>query len=173
MLFNPLFLQQTTLDSTGCFWCWAIWMFLSALLGLSIGFWIWGSYAKLVKQKEEALKSTEVKTSQIEKAYMAAKFRLEELEKDNKGLKATVENLKKEVLLLNEKLEKPQLDVVSTSDLETQQLTDNQENLTSASKTTEISQFEDIIPTPLPTINYADYLKPNNLKVLEGIDAKM
>ena len=117
MILNTLLLQHTAAACTGCFWCWAIWMLLSAMLGLFIGKWIWGKYATIVAQKEKELKALKDRNSQVEKDFVAAKYQIDELEKDNKGLKASLANFQSEIVSLGTQLSRlriaPQKDVSS------------------------------------------------------------
>jgi len=203
ILLNTLLLQHTAANCTGCFWCWAIWMLLSALLGLFIGKWVWGKYASIVFQKDKEIKTLKDKNSQVEKDFIAAKFQLEELEKDNKGLKASLANFQSEIVTLSTQLSRLRVgqqkgvkeETISTTIQETVEPTTTQEkdiavveeareeiNAVEINTTNKQALVDDAIqpetPVIVPHISdkltiYTNNLKPTDLKIIEGVGPKI
>lgn len=200
ILLNTRLLQHTAATCTGCFWCWAIWMLLSALLGLFIGKWIWGKYANIVAQKDKEIKSIKDKNSQVEKSFIAAKFQIEELEKDNKGLKASLANFQSEIMTLDTQLSR--LRVEQQKDLETNPTTaipvvtestpaleednaatedageevNNPSTASTKQDPKEVSQPKTAAHSPEISNKLAIYtnnLKPTDLKIIEGVGPKI
>lgn len=203
MLLNNLFLQHPAADCPGCFGGWATWMLLSALLGLLVGKWIWGKYKHLLSEKDRVLNATKEKNVQIEKDYIAAKYQIEELTKDNKGLKASLVNFEKEIKLLSTQLSAIRdkkvnseniLDTTFSEGATTTKVEENSSEVSLETKpkeeidslpiksnnktiTEEIKEEVEptniSIPAPSTSIRYTDILKPDNLKIIEGVGPKI
>jgi len=72
-----LLFQHTAAACTGCTGCLLAWFLLPFLLGLLIGWWIWGKYKSLVEEKETKILALERQLTEREKEYMDLKYKLE------------------------------------------------------------------------------------------------
>ncbi len=203
MYLSILFLQHTTVDCPGCFWFWFIWMLTAFALGLGIGRWIWGKYARLVKEKNKKLKAFKTKNETLEKDFIALKYQLNESEKDNKGLKASLADSESNIIVLGtqlsrlrqegrvEKIVEKQIkkEIVAPTlpsanaeqvlqvDNSTKEVISDETTITDAtsdSSTSITSRVAHNIPsTPSNFLDYSPFIKNKNLKVVEGIGPKI
>lgn len=178
MYLDILFLQSNTAFSTGCFWTWALGMFLSFVLGILLGKWVWGRYAKLVSQKNKKINTINTKYSNLEKEFIAVKYKCEEAEKDNKGLKASLTSYEQDMHgLRNQLLKIRKKDINYTSNKV--KVTEGKERKNKAVtqketilKNVSLSTSSDTTPAIAATA-FNKYLKKDDLKIIEGIGPKI
>ena len=72
-----LLFQHTAAACTGCTGCLLAWFLLPFLLGLLLGWWIWGAYKSLLEEKETKILSLNTQLTEREKEYMDLKYKLE------------------------------------------------------------------------------------------------
>ena len=75
-----LLFQHTAAACTGCTGCLLAWFLLPFLLGLLLGWWIWGAYKAQLEEKEAKILSLNKQLTEREKEYMDLKYKLESSE---------------------------------------------------------------------------------------------
>ena len=168
MYLNILLLQHTTETCPGCFWCWFMWMLLSGLLGLLLGWWLWGKYQSMIAEKEGEIRSLRGRLTEMEKNLMDAKYKLEESEKDNHGLKASLQGCEADKAALSAQLSRQKEEAAKLS-------------FAAASpppkKTAEkVKVKETVTPPPVATgakVGFVAYFDEDNLQIIEGVGPKI
>ncbi len=102
MLLNILLLFQAS--SGGCFFCYAAWLLLPFLLGLLIGYWIWGAYKALVAERDAKILSLQQTISENEKEQIDLKYKLESANTISNKLKTSISESQSENSSLHRRL---------------------------------------------------------------------
>ncbi len=101
MSLNILFLFQA---NTVNFWCFACWLLLPFLLGLGLGYWIWGAYKALVEERDLKISRLNRKISDNEKEQIDLKYKLESTNNISTKLKASLADSQAENSSLHSRL---------------------------------------------------------------------
>ncbi len=101
MLLN-IFLFQV--GNVASFRCYALWCFLPFLLGLLIGYWIWGAYKAMVAERDAKIQRLNKTISDNEKEAIDLKYKLESADSLTTKLKSSFSECQSENSSLNRKL---------------------------------------------------------------------
>jgi len=101
MLLNIFFLFQAGAASFMCFACW---LFLPMLLGLAIGYWIWGAYKSLVEERDLKIAGLKKTLSENEKEQIDLKYKLESATNISTKLKSSLAESQSENSSLHSRL---------------------------------------------------------------------
>ena len=93
MLSNILFLFQANTIGLFCYLCW---LFLPFLLGLAIGYWIWGAYKALIEERDLKIASLNKLISDNEKEQIDLKYKLESADSISTKLKTSLSECQSE-----------------------------------------------------------------------------
>ena len=100
-----LLFQHAAGACTGCMLCWFMWLLLPFLLGLGIGYWIWGKYKELIASKDREIDGIKKQLTTMEKDYMDLKYKMEQADKDNSKLRRSLADCQSTRSSLSRKLE--------------------------------------------------------------------
>ncbi len=102
MLLNILFLFQAS--NTASFSCYALWLLLPFLLGLLIGYWIWGAYKAMVEERDAKILRLNKTISDNEKEQIDLKYKLESANSISNKLKTSLSESQSENSSLHSRL---------------------------------------------------------------------
>ena len=101
MLLNILFLFQA---GTASFLCFACWLFLPFLLGIGLGYWIWGAYKSLVEERNLKIAGLQKTISDNEQEQIDLKYKLESADTLSTKLKGSLSEVESENRSLHNRL---------------------------------------------------------------------
>ncbi|MCB0618370.1 MAG: hypothetical protein KDC32_03670 [Saprospiraceae bacterium] len=102
MEFDFLFLQVAACPD--CLWKVILMFLLALLLGLLLGYIIWGKYKKMVAEAKNETAEWHGKYNTLESDFASLRYKYDELEKDNNGYKTTIRRLEADKATLDAQL---------------------------------------------------------------------
>ncbi len=128
-------------------------MLLSGLLGLLLGWALWGKFRAMLTEAQAEIKDLRARLTAMEKDYMELKYKWEESEKDNKGLRASLQSCEADKAALSAQMAR---------------IKGKTSNIAKPEKTgTPPQKVADL------SYGYSNYFKPDNLQIIEGVGPKI